>query len=78
VVTYTTLLNKAHTLEKGRAIIADMRNDGITSNGYLQERFAEPLSLDELVALTGLNRFHLVRTFAKQVGMTPQAYQHQH
>ena len=42
---------------------------------YLQDRFAEPVSLDELVALTGLSRFHLVRTFAKQVGMAPHTYQ---
>lgn len=42
---------------------------------YLQDRFAEPVSLDELVALTGLSRFHLVRTFAKQVGMPPHIYQ---
>ncbi len=34
VVTYNTLLNKAHTLDEGRAIIADMRNDGITPNAY--------------------------------------------
>jgi hypothetical protein len=34
VVTYTMLLNKAHTLEEGRAILADMHNDGITPNGY--------------------------------------------
>jgi hypothetical protein len=29
VVTYSMLLNKAHTLEEGRAILADMRNDEI-------------------------------------------------
>jgi hypothetical protein len=33
-VAYNTLLNKVHTLDEGRAIIADMRNDGITPNGY--------------------------------------------
>lgn len=42
---------------------------------YLQERFSAAVSLDELVALTGLSRFHLVRTFAKQVGMPPHIYQ---
>lgn len=42
---------------------------------YLQEKFAEAVSLDELVALTGLSRFHLVRTFTKQVGIAPHAYQ---
>jgi hypothetical protein len=39
-VTYNTLLNKAHTLEEGRSIIADMRNDGITSNGGHLQTFA--------------------------------------
>jgi hypothetical protein len=34
VVTYNTLLNNVHTLDEVRAILADMRNDGITSNGY--------------------------------------------
>jgi Pentatricopeptide repeat domain len=29
VVTYNTLLNKVHTLDEGRAIVADMRNDEI-------------------------------------------------
>jgi AraC-like DNA-binding protein len=42
---------------------------------YLQERFAEPICLDELVALTGLSRFHLAHTFSKQVGMPPHIYQ---
>jgi hypothetical protein len=34
VVAYNTLLNKVHTLDEGRATLADMRNDGIMSNGY--------------------------------------------
>lgn len=42
---------------------------------YLQERFSEAVSLDELVALTGLSKFHLVRTFTKQVGVAPHIYQ---
>ncbi len=42
---------------------------------YLKDRFAESVSLDELVTLSGLSRFHLVRIFAKHVGMTPHAFQ---
>ena len=41
----------------------------------LLERFAESVSLDELVTLSGLSRFHLVRIFAKHVGMAPHAFQ---
>jgi len=42
---------------------------------YLQERVTESVSLDDLVALTGISRFHLVHAFAKQVGMPPHLYQ---
>ena len=42
---------------------------------YLEDRFTEPVGLDELAALTGLSRFHLVRIFAKYVGVPPHAYQ---
>jgi AraC-like DNA-binding protein len=42
---------------------------------YLRERFAESVGLDELVALSGLSRFHLVRTFARYAGITPHAFQ---
>jgi AraC-like DNA-binding protein len=41
----------------------------------LQERFNEPVSLAELAALSGLNRFYLARAFTRHVGMPPHAYQ---
>jgi AraC-like DNA-binding protein len=42
---------------------------------YLEERFNEPVSLDELSRLSGLSPFHLVRSFTKHVGLPPHAYQ---
>lgn len=42
---------------------------------YLMERFNEPVSLDDLAAAAGLSRFHLLRTFARQTGLPPHAYQ---
>lgn len=42
---------------------------------YLRARFNEAVSLDELEAVTGLSRFHLVRLFTKHVGIPPHAYQ---
>jgi AraC-like DNA-binding protein len=42
---------------------------------YLRERFNEAVTLDELATAAGLSRFHLLRTFAKQVGIPPHAYQ---
>jgi AraC-like DNA-binding protein len=42
---------------------------------YLEEHFSEPVTLAELVRLTGLSRFHLTRTFARHVGVPPHKYQ---
>jgi AraC-like DNA-binding protein len=42
---------------------------------YLHDKFNESVSLDELVALTRLSRFHLVRAFALHTGIPPHAYQ---
>jgi AraC-like DNA-binding protein len=42
---------------------------------YLRDRFNESVSLDELAGVAGLSRFHLLRTFAAQVGLPPHAYQ---
>ena len=41
----------------------------------LRQRYAEGVTLDELAALAGVSRFHLVRAFAREFGLTPHAYQ---
>jgi AraC-like DNA-binding protein len=40
----------------------------------LHARAAEAVCLDDLVAASGLSRFHLVRSFAKRFGAPPHAY----
>ena len=40
----------------------------------LREQLAEPVTLDELAAHAGLDKFHLCRAFRAQVGMPPHAY----
>lgn len=40
----------------------------------LDDAPAEATSLQELATLTGLSRFQLVRSFAREVGVTPHAY----
>lgn len=40
----------------------------------LRARFADTVTLDELAAHAGLDKFHLVRAFRAQVGMPPYAY----
>lgn len=41
----------------------------------IQERPEEPLSLDAMAAIAGYSRWHFLRLFQKEVGMTPHAYQ---
>jgi len=40
----------------------------------MRGRLADPLTLDELSAHAGLDKFHLCRAFRAQVGMPPHAY----
>jgi AraC-like DNA-binding protein len=40
----------------------------------IRERLADALTLDELAAYAGLDKFHLCRAFRSQVGMPPHAY----
>jgi AraC-like DNA-binding protein len=44
---------------------------------YLAENFAENLSLAELAALSGVDRFHLLRAFRRYLGLPPHLYQTQ-
>jgi AraC-like DNA-binding protein len=41
----------------------------------IREKYANALTLDEVAAVTGLSRYHVVRAFAKEFGLTPHAYQ---
>lgn len=42
--------------------------------GYLAERLAHKVSLENLAEATGLSRFHMLRVFRDATGMTPHAY----
>ena len=42
---------------------------------YLWQHSSTHVTLDELSALSGLSRYHLVRSFAKMFGVPPHAYQ---
>jgi AraC-like DNA-binding protein len=44
---------------------------------YLHVHFAEPVRLQVLAELVGLSQFHFIRTFARNTGLTPHAYQDQ-
>ncbi len=44
---------------------------------YLEENYAENISLAQLAAIARLSPFHLLRSFRDQVGLPPHAYQTQ-
>lgn len=48
-----------------------MAEDTIT---YINEHFAEDLSVDELAARVNLSPYHFIRTFKKMTGYTPHEY----
>jgi AraC-like DNA-binding protein len=41
----------------------------------LQDRWADNVQLDELAAVSGVGRFHLIRAFHATLGLPPHAYQ---
>jgi AraC-like DNA-binding protein len=42
---------------------------------YLEEHYAENISLEQLAAIADLSPFHLLRSFRDQMGLPPHAYQ---
>lgn len=45
------------------------------SKKFLDEHYAEPVSLQDLARLVGLSPYHLNRSFCRKIGMPPHAYQ---
>ena len=41
---------------------------------YLEEHYAENVSLEHLSQVAGLSRFHLLRAFREEIGLPPHAY----
>ena len=44
---------------------------------YLASRYTQSISVEELAAISGLSRFHLMRAFTREYGMPPHAYTNQ-
>jgi AraC-like DNA-binding protein len=44
---------------------------------YLAENFADDISLAQLAALAGVDRFHLLRAFRRSIGLPPHLFQTQ-
>jgi AraC-like DNA-binding protein len=41
---------------------------------YIEDHYAEPISLEQLAQIAHLSQFHLLRVFREQVGLPPHAY----
>ena len=54
--------------------LGDERSAVARTVRYLSENFAESVSLDALAALSGLSTFHLIRSFNKEIGISPHAF----
>ncbi len=42
--------------------------------GFLEKNYRESITLNDLSDLTGLSKYHLLRTFTKQKGISPYSY----
>lgn len=41
---------------------------------YLEQNYAQPVTLDELSGLAGLSKYHFLRSFTRQKGISPYRY----
>jgi AraC-like DNA-binding protein len=58
--------------------VAHVGNENIAvqrTRRFLDEHFAERVSLQDLARLTGLSPYYLHRSFSRKIGMPPHAYQ---
>ena len=45
-----------------------------TAIAYINEHFAENITIDDLAHFTGISRYHFIRIFRKETGFTPHEY----
>lgn len=41
---------------------------------YIEQNYADTITLDQLSGLTGMNKYHLLHSFTKQKGISPYSY----
>jgi AraC-like DNA-binding protein len=61
--------------EWSRGSIGGGRSGLLRARDYIREHYASRITLTELAQVAGMNRFHLVRAFAKAFGLPPHKYQ---
>jgi len=63
----------------GEQRVPEMASPGrqplLRARDFLYEQYAHAITLDEIAAMAGLSRFHFLKAFTAQFGLTPHAYQ---
>jgi AraC-like DNA-binding protein len=73
---WLTLLLRRHGDLSERAVppLASRDRRMRTVLAYIDAELASDIALADLAAIAGIGRFHLLRSFAKELGMTPHAW----
>jgi AraC-like DNA-binding protein len=74
VWTLATLVQQYADLRFGEQRAGSERNAVERTRRYIEECFAQGVSLSELAEHVSLSRYHLLRAFRAEVGMPPYAY----
>jgi AraC-like DNA-binding protein len=63
-----------HSEKRAAALKRAARPALLRARELIREQYSRAISLDDLAAVTGLSRYHVVRAFAKEFGLPPHAY----
>jgi AraC-like DNA-binding protein len=72
--TLSQLVKRYARLRFGEQKLGNERKAVQQARRFIEECFAEGVSLNELAAYVSLSRYHLLRSFRAEVGMPPYAY----
>jgi AraC-like DNA-binding protein len=68
-------LGERHVSEpRNKPAIRDERNKILRVKDYLHRNYWKNISVEDLTEIAQLSRFHLMRTFRRDVGLSPHAY----
>lgn len=65
-------------MEVGQEQFSSHRRDIRRAVDYIREHYRQPISVDDITAALNISKFHFVRLFQRQMGVTPYRYLIQH
>ena len=74
--TFAQLIHRHADSYPAQSIRSLTKEDGAVTRvrAYIEERYAENISLEQLAQLANLSQFHLLRVFRNTVGLPPHTY----